>query len=171
MRRKHLEFVKQHDAMQCGVACLTMICRYYGMNYSTEYIDNFCHANVDGVSMLGISEAAKAIGLETTTFAATTAELSEIKLPCILHWNQNHFVILYKISKDAKKYIIADPGKGIVKYSVDELDQHWLSTTEDNVPCGIVMQLFPTESFYRRQRMENDKKCSFKFLYGIFFAI
>lgn len=168
MRRKHMIFVKQHDAMQCGVACLTMICRYYGMNYSTEYIDNYCHANTEGVSMLGIAEGAKAVGLETTTFAATTTELSEIKLPCILHWNQNHFVVLYKISSDAKKYIIADPGKGIVKYSVNELEQHWISTTEDNLACGIVMQLLPTESFYKRQEAENDNRCSFKFLYGYF---
>lgn len=84
--------------MQCGVSCLAMICRYYGKNYSLEYLDKFCHANVSGVSMLGIADGAKNIGLNTMTVAASIDELKEIVLPCILHWNQNHFVVLYNIS-------------------------------------------------------------------------
>lgn len=74
--------------MQCGVSCLAMICRYYGKNYSLEYLDKFCHANVSGVSMLGIADGAKNIGLNTMIVAASIDELgnvsqsvSEISLP------------------------------------------------------------------------------------------
>ena len=73
--KNRLKWVKQHDSMQCGVSCLAMICRYYGKNYSLEYLDNFCHANVSGVSMLGIADGAKNIGLNTMTVAASIDEL------------------------------------------------------------------------------------------------
>ena len=93
------KWVKQHDAMQCGVSCLAMICLHYGKNYSLEYLDSFCHATISGMSMLGITNGAQRIGLNTMTVAASTDELNKIVLPCILHWNQNHFVVLYGISK------------------------------------------------------------------------
>ena len=82
------KWVKQHDSMQCGVSCLAMICRHYGKNYSLEYLDGFCHANIAGISMLGITDGAKSVGLNVMTVAASTDELNKIALPCILHWNQ-----------------------------------------------------------------------------------
>lgn len=76
-----------------------MICRHYGRSCCIEYLEHFCHANVSGVSMLGITEDANHIGLNDMTVAASIIELNNITLPCILHWNQNHFVVLYKIKK------------------------------------------------------------------------
>ena len=104
------KWVKQHDSMQCGVSCLAMICRHYGKNYSLEYLDGFCHANIAGISMLGITDGAKSVGLNVMTVAASTDELNKIALPCILHWTQNHFVVLYGVSTQGKRYSIADPG-------------------------------------------------------------
>lgn len=152
--------------MQCGVACLAMICRHYGKYYGLEYLDRFCHANVAGISMLSITDGAKCVGLETMTVAASTCELQEIILPCILHWNQNHFVVLYKISKDGKHYKIADPGKGLITYNKKEFESHWISSVTDGRPSGIVMQLTPTNKFYDNNYEEIEEKRSFRFLLG-----
>lgn len=150
--------------MQCGVSCLSMICHHYGKSYSLEYLDSFCHANITGVSMLGITDGAKSIGLNTTTVAASTDELNKIVLPCILHWNQNHFVVLYSISKNGKHYQIADPGKGLISYSKKEFENHWISSEHDGEPCGIVMELIPTESFHKQMTEHVPKKRSFRYL-------
>lgn len=164
--RNKIEWVKQHDSMQCGIACLAMICRYYGKDYSLEYLDNFCHANVDGISMLGIADGAESVGLETMTAAASTDELREIKLPCILHWNQNHFVVLSNISKNGKTFTIADPGKGIIKYHRKEFESHWISSVTDGLPSGTVMQLTPQKKFYDANYEKVAEKRSFRFLFG-----
>lgn len=152
--------------MQCGVSCLAMICRHYGKDYSLEYLDNFCHANIAGVSMLGIADGAKSVGLATMTAAASTDELKEITLPCILHWNQNHFVVLYEISRNGKHYKIADPGKGLITYSRKELESHWISSMTDGEPSGTVMQLTPTKDFYSHICDKSSEKRSFRFLFG-----
>lgn len=165
-RSKAIKWVKQHDSMQFGVACLSMICRHYGKEYSLEYLDGFCHANVSGVSMLGIADGAACVGLQTMTAAAASHELGDIKLPCILHWNQEHFVVLYEISKNGKRYKVADPGKGLITYTKKEFESHWLSSMTDGEPSGIVMQLTPTEEFYKHDYEKTEEKRSFRFLFG-----
>ncbi len=160
------KWIRQHDSMQCGVACLAMICRHYGKDYSLEYLDSFCHANIAGVSMLGIAEGARSVGLETMTAAASTDELKEITLPCILHWNQNHFVVLYGISGNGRRYRIADPGKGLVSCTRRELESHWISSVTDGEPSGVVMQLTPTRDFHSHICDKTAEKRSFRFLLG-----
>ena len=160
------KWIRQHDSMQCGVACLAMICRHYGKDYSLEYLDSFCHANIAGVSMLGIAEGARSVGLETMTAAASTDELKEITLPCILHWNQNHFVVLYGISGNGRRYRIADPGKGLVSCTRRELESHWISSVTDGEPSGVVMQLTPTRDFHSHICDKTAEKRSFRFLFG-----
>ncbi|MDE6835365.1 MAG: hypothetical protein K2J03_00210, partial [Muribaculaceae bacterium] len=135
--RKRFEWIKQHDSMQCGVACLAMICRHYGREYDIDYLDEYCHASNTGVSLLGIKEGAEAVGLEATGVALSIDQLKELTLPCILHWNQNHFVVLYGISKNGNKYHIADPGKGLRVVDAAELEQHWISTVRHDVPAGV----------------------------------
>lgn len=152
--------------MQCGVACLAMICRHYGKDYSLEYLDDFCHANIAGVSMLGIADGARNVGFDTMTAAASTDELKDITLPCILHWNQNHFVVLYEISKNGNRYKIADPGKGLISYTRKEFEDHWISSVTDGMPSGTVMQLTPTKDFYTHNCEKSSEKRSFRFLLG-----
>ena len=125
---KKFTFYKQYDSMQCGIACLQMICSYYGKNYSIKSISNYCQATTEGVSLLTISKAAEKLGLLTFTCKSTLKELSETPLPCVLHWHQNHFVVLYKI-KNGKKFYIADPGIGMLKYSLEEFSRYWIGCT------------------------------------------
>lgn len=93
-------FIRQQDSMQCGIACLAMICRNYGKKYTIDALSDISFATTEGVSLLGINEAANILGLHTICARATTSIFSETPLPCILHWNQNHFVVLYKVRKE-----------------------------------------------------------------------
>ena len=160
--------IYQHDSMQCGIACLQMVCKYFGREYSLDSLTKLCFATTEGVSLLGINEAANTLGLHTTCARATTMVLDEVPLPCILHWNQNHFVVLYKVKK-GKKFYVADPGKGLVTYGLEEFKQHWISTNSNGEDKGIAMFLETTPAFftYKMQGEENIKeKRSFRFLFG-----
>ena len=155
----------QHDSMQCGIACLQMICKYHGKEYSQDTLSRYCFATNEGVSLLGISEAATRLGLHTTCGRVTTEQLHKAPLPCILHWNQNHFVVLYRIKKGKICYI-ADPGKGLVTYDDREFKEHWLSTRSNGEEKGIAMFLQPTPAFYKQQEETTKDKRSFRFLLG-----
>ena len=89
---------RQYDAMQCGVACLRMVCAHFGRQFSMEELSELCPTTSEGVSMLGISRAAEELGLHTACGRLTVDVLATAPLPCILHWNQNHFVVLHRIS-------------------------------------------------------------------------
>ncbi len=156
-------FYHQHDTMQCGITCLRMICKYYGKEYSIESLSKYCSVTTEGVSLLGISEAAAQLGLQTTCGRISVEQLEKSPLPCILHWNQNHYVVLYKVKKNC--FHIADPGKGLVKYSQVEFKKHWLSTRSQGTEKGIVMFLQPTIAFHSGKDDAVKKKHSFKVLF------
>lgn len=164
MKNRKIKYIKQKDSMQCGVASLAMVCNYFGRTYTTDFLSKICYATNEGVSMLGISEAASKIGLETiTSYVAPTDLLrKDVELPAILHWRQNHFVVLYKINK--KYFYIADPAKGLLKYSYVEFLDKWLSTNLDNQEKGIAMFLEPTPYFYDNKLDSSSRKSSFVFL-------
>lgn len=159
-------YVKQHDSMQCGIACLAMVCRYYGKKYTIDAISNYCFATTEGVSMLGISQAAGKLGLETLALRLTADNLAELEMPCILHWNQNHFVVLYKVSKNGQRFHVADPGKGRIRYTIEEFEQHWASTQSGGESKGIAMFLKPTQKFYDKKEVQSEQPRSFRFLWG-----
>ncbi|KGL47561.1 peptidase domain-containing ABC transporter [Bacteroides heparinolyticus] len=150
-----LKFVKQKDAMDCGPACLAMIVKYYGRNPDHEKIREYCALGKEGVSLLGISKAAERQGLHSLGGRITFETLTnQAPLPCITHWNQNHFVVVYEIKKKRKgRYAIhvADPAKGLVIYSKEEFCGHWASTKVNNEEKGIALLLEPTESFYSQK--------------------
>lgn len=158
-------FYKQHDAMQCGITCLRMVCKYFGKEFSSDRLSGICFATNEGVSILGISEAAEKIGLHTLCGKFKVEQLTEISLPCILHWNQNHFVVLYKIKKK-KWFYIADPAQGLIKYSLKEVCSHWLSTKLSGEEIGIAILMQTTPVFYEYKNEDRTKKRSFKFLFG-----
>lgn len=158
------QFFKQRDAMQCGVACLRMICWYHGRDVSMSELSQICNPSNEGVSLLGISEAAELLGLHTVSGRISVEDLKNDPLPCILHWNQNHFVVLYKVKK--KRYYIADPAKGIIKYTAQEFARHWVSTQSDSKEKGIAMFLEPTPKFYEQKDDANKERRSFRFLFG-----
>lgn len=168
--KRHFPLSLQHDSMQCGVACLKMICEYYGRTYSFDFLNHYCFATTEGVSLLGISEAAGKLGLHTLAGRVVLKQLAEAPLPCILHWNQNHFVVLYKVKKN-RTFYIADPGKGLLTYTQEEMEEHWVGTRSNGEEKGIALFLEKTPSFgeiTREDMAENGVKewHSFHFLFG-----
>jgi len=146
-------FYQQHDRMDCGPTCLRMIAKYYGRNQSIHHLRSLCQVSRQGVSMLGISEAAEKIGFRTLSVRMNLDELKQVELPCILHWRQNHFVVLYK--RRANKYLIADPGKGLITLSENEFVDNWYSHRESRK--GVLLTLSPTPAFYEQEEESNGK--------------
>lgn len=151
----------QHDSMMCGVACLQMICRHYGKNYTQDELSDICHTGLAGVSLLGLADAAETLGFRIFSSKFTVDNLGKILLPCILHWNQSHFVVLYKVEKG--KYYIADPGKGRITYQFVDFVRHWAGGDADSK--GIAMLMEPTEVFHHGIPAKKvEGKRSFRFI-------
>ncbi len=142
-------FRMQHDAMQCGIACLQMVCEYHGRKMSAAEVEELCPSTAEGVSLLGMSRAAEALGLHTVSGRLPVDMLAKAPLPCILHWRQRHFVVLYRIRGRGRRlrYCVADPAKGLVEYSRAELEEGWLSSRSDGEDKGIAMLLETTPAF------------------------
>ena len=145
--------------MDCGPSCLVMIAKHHGKDVDIEQLRNICSLGKDGVSMLGISKAAESIGFKTIGGRSSFDVLAhEFPLPCIVHWNQNHFVVVYKIKKRKGLYSIyvADPGKGLITYTKEDFCTHWISTQTSSVEKGIALLLEPTEQFYILNQVEHS---------------
>ena len=100
-------YYKQLDSMDCGPTCLRMIARHYGRSYSLQNLRERCHITREGVSMLGISDAAESIGFRATGVKISWEQLhDEMPLPCIVHWNQRHFVVVYEVRKRRGGYVV-----------------------------------------------------------------
>jgi ATP-binding cassette subfamily B protein len=156
-------FYKQLDAMDCGPTCLRMVARHYGKHFSLQTLREASHLSKEGVSMLGIARAAESIGLQTMGVSLTWERLkSEAPLPVIVHWKQNHFIVVYRIRKD--KVYVADPAYGLTVYSREEFLRGWISTRKDGEAKGSVLLLQPTPDFLN-QEDEPVKKTGFTYLY------
>ena len=143
-------FYKQLDAMDCGPTCLRMVASFYGKEYSLEELRALSHAGRTGVSLMGVSEAAEQIGLRSIGVSVTLNELKEqVPLPAIIHWGQNHFVVLYKIKND--KYWIANPAVGLEKYKKEDFLKKWAGTIKKNEESGICLALEPGADFYEKE--------------------
>ena len=155
---KSLKICYQRDAMDCGPSCLAIIAKHYGQQADKEQLRKICSLGKEGVSLLGISKAAENRSFKTIGGRLSFEILSqEVPLPCIVHWNQNHFVVVYKIKKHKKgKYTVyvADPGKGFVTYTKEEFCEHWVSTKTNGEEKGIALLLEPTEQFYVQKTEE-----------------
>ncbi|KKY60997.1 peptidase domain-containing ABC transporter [Tannerella forsythia] len=165
-------FVKQPDAMDCGPACLTMIAAHYGRHYTLDHLREQCFIGREGVSLLGISKAAEQIGFRTVGGRLTFDKLAEkALLPCVVHWNQEHFVVVYAIRKKKKEYTVsvADPGKGLVTYSREAFCRHWISTCTGGEEKGITLLLEPTQLFYEQEgdRLPSENRIRFLWKYLI----
>ncbi|ALO16810.1 RTX-I toxin determinant B [Salinivirga cyanobacteriivorans] len=173
-------FYTQPDAMDCGPTCLRMVAAYYGKHYSLPSLRAKSHITREGVSLLGISDAAEAIGFRTMGVKVSFDKLKkENPLPCIAHWRENHFVVVYKIS--GGKVFVADPGSGKITYTEEEFKQHWAKTIVNGELNGICLLLEPTPTFYETEdEKSNRTKFSFllkylrphrKFLYQVVLAM
>jgi ATP-binding cassette subfamily B protein len=156
-------FVQQPDAMDCGPACLKMVSSYYGRSVTLERIRELSFITREGVSFLGLSEAAESLGFRTVGVRVPFEKLeSESPLPCIVHWKQKHFVVVYKIKGD--KIYIADPALGKLTLSRMEFEKDWANTSIDGEQQGLVLILHPTPDFYDSEDEKSEKE-GFKFLY------
>ena len=165
--------------MDCGPTCLRMVAKYYGKTYSLQYLRSRSYITREGVSMLGISDAAESIGFRTNGYRLSWEQLrDEVPLPCIVHWNQRHFVVVYDIKKETRSSLfslplrgrvrdeaviyIADPAIGLLSYTKEEFLKCWLSTKKEGEKEGTALLLEPTPDFYRQEAEEKGK---LKFLY------
>lgn len=164
--KNKITLVRQRDTMQCGVACLSMICHYYGHPMSIDYLSQYCTSTVEGVSMKALVDAASMIGLRSFPVKATECSLIAKRTPCILHWNQNHFVVLYKVDPQKRIFWIADPGKGKYRLSSDRFRKHWISAQSDDTERGIALFFEPTDRFGKiTDNFEKRNLRSFHFLF------
>ncbi|ODT34983.1 MAG: ABC transporter ATP-binding protein [Sphingobacteriales bacterium 41-5] len=142
--------------MDCGPTCLRMVARQYGKHYNADTLRQMAGFSKAGVSLLGISDTAEKIGFRTRGVKVTLQQLDEAPHPAILHWNQNHFVVLVSLSKQSAK--IADPGKGIIKYTTNEFLKHWASSkNEEGQDTGVALLLEPTPVFYEAEGQKEKK--------------
>ena len=164
MNRKAFPHYIQLDSMDCGPTCLRMITKFYGRSYSLQYLREHAFITREGVSMLGISDAAEQIGFRTMGVRVTLEQLNtELPLPCILHWNQRHFVVCYKIKNG--KYYIADPASKRLVYEKEEFEHCWFSTQVEGKDTGTALLLEPGPEFYDREEDVKDKKRELSFFF------
>lgn len=147
---QNFPFYRQLDSMDCGPTCLRMIAKHYGKVYSLQYLREKSFIGREGVSLLGISDAAESIGFRTIGARVTFEELFQDSVtPFIAHWRQNHFVVVYGFRK--KKVLIADPSQGLIQYSRQEFLNGWSSSVENGKPTGVVLLFETTPDFYAIQ--------------------
>jgi len=164
MARK-FPFFRQLDAMDCGPTCLRMVAQYYGRHYSLQSLRERSYIDREGVSLEGISEAAESIGMRTLAvkvpFQSEDSEdvsFKSLPLPCVVHWDQNHFVVAHRLSK--KHVWIADPAKTKLKLTHREFARHWISDNGN----GVALLLETTPDFYKQEEEKIDKS-GFRFLF------
>lgn len=161
---KEFPFYKQLNAMDCGSTCLRIISRHYGRNFSAGHLRDLCHTSQEGVSMLAISDAAEKLGFRTAGVRLTWDQLDdEAQLPCIVHWKQEHFVVVYRIKKGI--VYVSDPAEGLLEYSETDFKKCWLSSRDDEGnKMGLALLLEPGPEFFREEDDKNERKISFRYL-------
>lgn len=159
-------FVKQPDAMDCGPSCLKMVAAFYGKKLSLESLRKKCYITRQGVSFLGLSEAAEAIGFRTIGVKVTFEMLKkDVPLPCIIHWKQRHFIVIHRIKNDVVH--VADPAIGDVKYKKEEFIKGWSSATVEGAQAGLVLITEPGPTLYDIEG-DQERKGGFRFLFKYF---
>lgn len=163
--RPRLKFpaYRQMDAMDCGPTCLRMVARHHGRSYSLQTLRERCHLGRQGVSLLGIAYAAESIGMRTLSVKTTMEALTrEAPLPCIAHWDQNHFVVVHRIARG--RVHLVDPARGPLTVSEREFREHWVSISEGGRELGVALLLEPTPRFHEQEGHADDAPTGARFL-------
>lgn len=170
MKRSKFPFYKQFDRTDCGPTCLRMIAKHYGKIYSTEYLRDKSFITREGVSIMGIAEAAEDIGMHSLAANVNiTALINDVPLPCIAYWRQRHFVVVYDVKGDS--VFVADPEHGKLKYTKEEFTRGWTNTqhkTQVNNEEGLLLLLEPTPDFYQKEDSSSRKKPGFRMILPYF---
>jgi ATP-binding cassette, subfamily B, bacterial len=162
---KSFPFYRQPDAKDCGPTCLRIISRHYGRSISLQQIRGLSETTREGSSLLGLSDAAEDLGLRSMGVQVDFNTLAqEVPLPCIVHWNKNHFVVVYKIDKGNRVYI-SDPSYGLITYSREEFIKLWIGeNAHENTEEGIALILETTPAFFQTEFDDHESKASLSFL-------
>ena len=159
---KKFPHYKQTEAKDCGPTCIKIIAKYYGKIINTQQIRNLSETTREGSSLLGLSEAVENMGFHSLGVKLSFNKLLEASLPCIVHWNKNHYVVVYKIKKEI--IYISDPAHGLITYSKDEFIKHWISNNaNEETEEGIALLLNPTPKFYQEE-FDKDEPFGFNFI-------
>lgn len=164
--KKKFPYYQQLDSMDCGPTCIRMVAKYYGRSYSLQTLRENSFITREGVSMLGISDAAENIGFRTTGVRISFDRFVEdMTYPCILHWEQYHFVVCYGVKKKKRFFgkasneefqlMISDPARGQYILTKEEFLGKWISSRSDGYDTGIALMLKPTPKFYE---YEDEKR-------------
>lgn len=154
---------KQTEAKDCGPTCIKIIAKHYGKTINTQQLRSLSETTREGSSLLGLSEAVESIGFKSLGIKLAFSKLKEAPFPCIVHWNKNHYVVLYKIKKDT--VYVSDPAHGLITFTKEEFIQHWIGNNADeNTEEGIALLVEPTPKFYQEE-FEEDEKFGFSFIF------
>jgi len=162
---------RQTEAKDCGPTCIKIVAKHYGKIINTQQLRNLSETTREGSSLLGLSEAVESVGFRSLGVKLSLEKLLEAPLPCILHWNKNHYVVLYKI-KQIKKHgkkdlevFVSDPAHGLLKYNKEEFLKFWIgNNATDQTEEGIALLLEPTAKFYDSDFESDNKEFGFGLL-------
>ncbi|MGM0504301.1 MAG: peptidase domain-containing ABC transporter [Bacteroidota bacterium] len=165
MRLKRFPYEYQLDAMDCGPAALKIITKYFGKYYSLQYLRDLCGITREGVSFLDLSYGAEKIGLHTLAVQASINDLRlKVPLPCVIHWDNSHFIVVYKTTK--QKVFVSDPAKGLLSYSYNEFKKGWYKAGSNK---GALLAVEPMADFLQRDLEEKtERKKTFENIFGYF---
>ncbi|WBV59186.1 peptidase domain-containing ABC transporter [Chryseobacterium camelliae] len=162
---KKFPFYLQPDSKDCGPTCLRIISKHYGKSISLQQIRNLSETTRDGSSLLGLSDAAEDMGFRSLGVQVDFETLAtEVPFPCIVHWNKNHFVVVYKIDKNKQVYV-SDPSYGLITYTSEEFIKRWIGeNATEKTEEGIALILETTPAFFQTEFDDQESKASFSFL-------
>ncbi|WP_108422506.1 peptidase domain-containing ABC transporter [Flagellimonas amoyensis] len=164
---KSFPFYKQPDAKDCGPTCLRIIAKHYGKLISLQEIREISETTREGSNLLKLSDAAEAVGFKSIGVKIDYDQLTEVPLPCIVHWNKNHFVVVYAIKRDI--IYISDPSYGLITYTKEEFLSRWIgNNATEQTKEGIALLLEVTPKFHKLHWESTDKK-SLRFLFQYLF--
>lgn len=161
---KKFPFYKQPESKDCGPTCLKIIAKHYGENLNIQTLRNLSETTREGSNLLTLSAAAEKVGFRTLGVKLSIKKLEEAPLPCVLHWNNNHYVVLYKIKKN--KFFISNPANGLLEYNEEEFLKFWMgNNATGETEEGIALLLEPTPFFYKNEwEGEEENKFGFALL-------
>lgn len=164
---KKFPHYKQTEAKDCGPTCIKIIAKHYGKIINTQQLRTLSETTREGSSLLGLSEAIEKMGFRSLGVKLTFIKLLEASLPCIVHWNKNHYVVVYKIKKGV--VYISDPAHGLITYAKDEFIKHWIGNNADeNTEEGIALLVEPTPLFYKEE-FDEEELFGFSFIFKYLF--
>lgn len=158
---------KQTEAKDCGPTCIKIITKYHGQTINTQQLRNLSETTREGSSLLGLSEAVETMGFRSLGVKLSYNHLLEATLPCIVHWNKHHYVVVYKIKKDL--VYISDPAHGLINLPKQEFIDHWIgNNAKEDTKEGIALLVEPTPKFYDEE-FEEDQRFGFSFIFKYLF--